>query len=202
MRCCADQSRLGLMAPETTSGQPWNSWVALKKIRRPMVIRCPAPARSGRQNRAFFEPGFDGSACSCKDEGSSPFTRSTLLLSKSAGKRGQFLIMSTTPPTSSGGTGDGSDHRACPSPSARRSTSPSSSSPPTSAPPCHLQWIPLGPSFEISFLLPPSLQLLRMNSSARASAVSARSSAPATPPETSPRPDTNQEPGQGTILEL
>jgi len=50
-------------------------------------------------------------------------------------KRGQFLILSTPRPASSGNTRDGSDNRMCPSSDARRSTPPSSSSPPTSAPP-------------------------------------------------------------------
>ena len=50
-------------------------------------------------------------------------------------KRGQFLILSTTRPASSGDTRDGSDNRACPSPDVRRSTAPSSSSPPASAQP-------------------------------------------------------------------
>ncbi len=50
-------------------------------------------------------------------------------------KRGQFLILFTPRPASSGDTRDGSDNPACPSPDARRSTPPSSSSPPASAPP-------------------------------------------------------------------
>ena len=48
---------------------------------------------------------------------------------------GQFLILATPRPASSGDTRDGSNNRACPSPDARRSTPPSSSSPPASAPP-------------------------------------------------------------------
>ena len=62
---------------------------------------------------------------------------------------------------------------------------------------------PLGPSFQISFLPPPPLQLLRddyfRQRLRRLRALltvmlppSARSSASATPPETSPRPDTNR----------
>ena len=50
-------------------------------------------------------------------------------------KRGQFLILSTTRPASSGDTRDGSDNRACPSPDVRRSTPSSSSFPFASAPP-------------------------------------------------------------------
>ena len=50
-------------------------------------------------------------------------------------KRGQFLILSTPHPASSGDTRDGSDNRACPSPDIRRSTPLSSSSPPASAQP-------------------------------------------------------------------
>ena len=48
-------------------------------------------------------------------------------------KRGQFLILSTPRPASSGDTRDGSDIPACPSPDVRRSTPPSSSSQPASA---------------------------------------------------------------------
>ena len=91
---------------------------------------------------------------------------------KGVRKRGQFLILFTPHPASSGDTRDGSDNRACPSPYDRRSTPPSSSSPPASAPlkPPSLN-PPLGRVFRSPSCHRPSFNSVAMISSASASAV-------------------------------
>jgi len=88
------------------------------------------------------------------------------------GKRGQFLILFTTRPASSGDTRDGSDNRACPSPDARRSTPPSSSSPPASPPLKPPSLNPhLGRVLRSASCHRPSFNSVAMISSASASAV-------------------------------
>ena len=91
---------------------------------------------------------------------------------KGGRKRGQFLILFTPRPASSGDPRDGSDNRACPSPDARRSTPPSSSSPPAGAP---LKPTSLNPHLDrvlrSASCHRPSFNSVAMISSASASAV-------------------------------
>jgi hypothetical protein len=57
---------------------------ALKKLHRSIVIQCHTPAHQWPKKSRVFAPVVDDLACSYKNEGSIPFTRSTLFLSKFA----------------------------------------------------------------------------------------------------------------------
>ncbi len=69
---------------KTSLERPWNLMGALKKLHRSIVIQCHTPAHQWPTKSRVFAPVVDDLACSYKNEGSIPFTRSTLFLSKFA----------------------------------------------------------------------------------------------------------------------
>ena len=79
---------------KTSLERPWNLMGALKKLHRSIVIQCHTPAHQWPTKSHVFAPVVDDLACSYKNEGSIPFTRSTLFLSKFAVFSGTVLRLS------------------------------------------------------------------------------------------------------------
>ena len=83
---------------KTSLERPWNLMGALKKLHRSIVIQCHTPAHQWPTKSRVFAPVVDDLACSYKNEGSIPFTRSTLFLSKFAVFPGTVIRVSYEAP--------------------------------------------------------------------------------------------------------